>query len=220
MQTQQIFSFLSALKDNNNKVWFDNHRKDYETAKKDFEQIVGYLITEINHFDDTIADLQAKNCIFRINRDIRFSADKTPYKINFGASIQKGGRKSNLGGYYIHLQPEGESFVAGGVYMPMPEDLQKIRQEIDYNSKEFHQIIENQDFVNHFKEIWGEKVKTSPKGYAKDHPDIELLKYKSYIAYRQFKDEEVSGKDFFSEVKAAFQAMKPLNDFLNRAIQV
>jgi uncharacterized protein (TIGR02453 family) len=216
MNFTTIFQFLTELKANNQKVWLDNNRKLYETAKKDFEQIVQHLIQEVGTFDAGIADLVPKSCIFRLNRDIRFSKDKSPYKLNFGAFMQKGGKKTPLGGYYIHIQPEGESFVGGGIYMPEPGVLAKIRQEIDYNSQEFHQIIDNQDFKNYFGELWGEKVKTAPKGYAKDHPDIEILKLKSFTAFRQFTDEQVNANDFLANTVSAFQTMKPLNDFLNR----
>jgi uncharacterized protein (TIGR02453 family) len=219
MNFTTIFQFLSELKANNQKAWLDNHRKLYETAKKDFEEIVQHLIREVGTFDAGIADLVPKSCIFRLNRDIRFSKDKSPYKLNFGASMQKGGKKTSLAGYYIHIQPEGESFVGGGIYMPEPSVLAKIRQEIDYNSQEFHQIIDNQDFKQSFGELWGEKVKTAPKGYAKDHPDIELLKLKNFIAFRQFKDAQVNTSDFLADTVATFRAMKPLNDFLNRVFE-
>jgi uncharacterized protein (TIGR02453 family) len=218
MNTQGILNFLNELKDNNQKAWFDANKKTYETAKKDFEAIVKYLIEEVISFDKDIEGMEPKNCIFRINRDVRFSADKSPYKTNFGASIQKGGRKSGLGGYYIHLQPGGESFLAGGIYMPMPPELAKIRQEIDYNGTEIKAILADKDFVKYFGELWGEKVKTAPKGYKADHPEIELLKQKSFIAFCKLSDKEVLAPKFIESVIPIFKAMKPLNDFLNRAV--
>ncbi|MCU0443792.1 MAG: DUF2461 domain-containing protein [Microscillaceae bacterium] len=216
MNFTNIFDFLTQLKDNNQKAWLDNNRKLYETAKKDFEQIIKHLIQEIGFFDAQIAGLEAKACIFRLNRDIRFSKDKSPYKLNFGAFMQKGGKKTPLGGYYIHIQPGGESFLGGGIYMPEPTVLAKIRQEIDYNSAEFHQIIDSSSFKDFFGELWGEKVKTVPKGYDKDHPDIEILKLKSFTAFHQLSDAQVKAPDFFNHTLETFKIMKPLNDFLNR----
>jgi uncharacterized protein (TIGR02453 family) len=220
MKTQLILDFLRDLKDNNNKTWFEANKKTYQTAKQDFEEIIKRLLGGVMLFDNTIQDIEPKKCIFRINRDVRFSTDKSPYKTNFGASIQQGGKKSGLGGYYIHLQPGGESFLAGGVYMPMPPELAKIRQEIDYNGAEFRQIISAPDFSNYFGEISGDKVKTTPKGYKVEHPDIELLKLKSFIAWHKMSDAAVlETPNLDQHIMAVFQAMKPLNDFLNRALE-
>ncbi|MDX2305334.1 MAG: DUF2461 domain-containing protein [Microscillaceae bacterium] len=218
MSRQIILNFLSGLQTNNNREWMEANKKTYQDAKTAFEELVHALIQKISAFDSDIADLEPKQCIFRLNRDIRFSKDKSPYKLNFGAAMQKGGKKSRAGGYYIHIQPNQESFVGGGIYMPDASELAKIRQEIDYNGESLKKIIQNEAFIQRFGEIWGEKVKSAPKGYAKDHPDIELLKLKSFVVFEKFNDPDILKDDFADRCVAAFQALKPLNDFLNEAI--
>jgi uncharacterized protein (TIGR02453 family) len=166
-----------------------------------------------------VKSLEPKNCIFRINRDIRFSNDKTPYKVNMGASIGPGGKKSYDAGYYIHIQP-GASFLAGGVWQPPSPMLNAIRQEIDYNSEEFNKLIKNKEFKKHFGALSEEdKVKTTPKGYDKSHPDIESLKLKSFIMVHDLKDTQVLSKDFIKHCETVFKAMHPVNLFLRRAIE-
>lgn len=218
MSRQIILNFLSGLQTNNNREWMEANKKTYQDAKTAFEELVHTLIQKISAFDSDMADLEPKQCIFRLNRDIRFSKDKSPYKLNFGAAMQKGGKKSRVGGYYIHIQPNQESFVGGGIYMPDASELAKIRQEIDYNGESLKKIIQNEAFIQRFGEIWGEKVKSAPKGYAKDHPDIELLKLKSFVVFEKFNDPDILKDDFADRCVAAFQALKPLNDFLNEAI--
>jgi uncharacterized protein (TIGR02453 family) len=161
--------------------------------------------------------LEAKDCVFRINRDIRFSNDKTPYKTNLGASISPGGKKSLSAGYYFHLQP-GASFLAGGMWQPPAPQLSAVRQEIDYNTPEFKKIINNKDFKKYFGALSDEdKVKTAPKGYDKTHPEIEILKLKSFIVVHDLKDKEVLSKDFLQHATAVFKALHPLDLFLRRA---
>ena len=136
MLQSSTLKFLKALKKNNNKPWFDAHRKEYEQAKGDFTFFIQSVIDKHSKSDPTINSISAKDCMFRINRDIRFSKDKSPYKTNMGAYINRGGKKSLFGGYYFHCEP-GQSFVGGGLWMPMPPELNKVRQEIDYNYAAF-----------------------------------------------------------------------------------
>lgn len=218
MLQKTTLDFLEKLKRNNNKEWFDKNRPVYETAKKDFQQFIETLLHSINSFDGLVKGLEAKSCIFRINRDIRFSNDKTPYKSNLAAGISPGGRKSFSPGYYIHLQP-GKSFLAGGMWMPPTPQLNAIRQEIDYNAAEFKKIIGHKDFKKYFGGLEEEdKLKTVPKGYSKDHPEIELLKFKSFIVVHDLKDTEVTAKNFITHCSTILKAMYPLNAFLRRAI--
>jgi uncharacterized protein (TIGR02453 family) len=149
MINKSTFDFLTKLKKNNNKEWFDKNRPEYEIAKNNFKEFISELILSIAKFDSSVKMLEPKNCIFRINRDIRFSNDKTPYKINMGASIGPGGKKSYDAGYYIHIQPGG-SFLAGGVWQPPAPQLNAIRQEIDYNAAEFKKLVSNKDFKKYF----------------------------------------------------------------------
>lgn len=211
------FDFLNKLKNNNNKEWFDKNRSLYEAAKKDVELFVEELIISTSKFDPAIKHLEAKKCMFRINRDIRFSKDKTPYKINLAATISPGGKKSFSPGYYIHLQP-GASFLAGGTWRPEPPQLNAIRQEIDYNADEFKKIISHKEFKKFFGGLSEEdKLKTVPKGYDKGHPEIEFLKNKSFIVVHDLKDKDVLSKDFLKHCISVFKTMYPLELFLRRA---
>jgi len=217
MLHKSTFDFLSKLKKNNNKEWFDKNRPEYEIAKNDYKEFIQELIDTIGKFDPAVKALEPKHCVFRINRDIRFSNDKTPYKVNMGASIAPGGKKSITAGYYIHIQP-GASFLAGGMWQPPAPQLSAIRQEIDYNAPEFKKLTGNKEFKKYFGALSDEdKVKTTPKGYDKDHPEIESLKLKSFIMVHDLKDKEVLSKDFIKHCEAVFKAMLPMNKFLRRA---
>ncbi|MBS1634900.1 MAG: DUF2461 domain-containing protein [Bacteroidetes bacterium] len=216
---QTTFQFLKGLAKNNSKEWFDANRKTYETGKAEMEGTVKQIIDRVAKFDKEIEGLEAKKCLFRINRDIRFSKDKTPYKQNMGASINPGGRKSPLPGYYVHVEP-GKSFLAGGCYAPEPDILSAIRQEIDYHGTEFRKILNAKDFKTYFGGLADEeKVKSAPKGYDKDHPDIELLKNKHFIVIHYLKDSQVNDKDFPVYAAKVFKAMHAFNLFLRRCVE-
>jgi uncharacterized protein (TIGR02453 family) len=174
------------------------------------------VIDRIILFDPIIKGLEAKSCVFRINRDIRFSNDKSPYKSHFGAFIVRGGKKNGdkYAGYYFHIEP-GASIMAGGAYTPPAPWLSAIREKISDSPEEFMKITGEKDFIKYFKSIDGEKLKTAPKGYPKDHPQIELLKYKSYLVVNEAPDKLVLSKDYMDHVVNVFKAMKPLNDYLN-----
>ena len=214
-----ILSFLKALKKNNNKEWFDDNRKTYETAKKEVQDFTTALIKELSKSDPSIAHLTYKDCLFRINRDVRFSKDKSPYKTNFGIYICAGGKKSMMAGYYLHLEP-GASFIGGGLYMPMPPQLAKIRQEIDYNFEEFKKIISAKSFVKHYGGLneGDDKLSRVPKGYEVDNPAAEYLKHKSFIVMKALSDKEILDKTLMPESIKAFQALKPLIDFMNMGL--
>jgi len=213
--------FLKDLKKNNNKEWFDANRKMYEAAKKDFENLVQTVIEIYCKKDNELTSLKAKDCMFRINRDIRFSKDKSPYKTNFGASINKGGRKSILAGYYFHCEPS-ESFVGGGLWMPMPEELKKIRQEIDYCFEEFKKIINNKKFKTFYGELYkGEDMTLSrpPKGYDENNPAIGFIKLKSFIAMQQLNEADLTDKNLAKKITGAFEVLQPMVKFINRALE-
>jgi len=217
MVQPRTLQFLRDLSNNNNKPWFDAHKEDYAVAKADFETLTGQMLQALTPLEPALADQTAKSCIFRIFRDVRFSKDKTPYKSHFGAYFSRGGRKWPGAGYYLHIEPS-RSFVAGGLWMPEPALLKSVRQEIDYNFEEFSAITGSRQFKKLFGEPEGEKLKTLPQGYTADNPAIEYLKMKSYIASHQLSDEVLAQKDFVRKCSAACAAMKPLVDFLNRAL--
>jgi len=212
--------FLKDLKKNNNKPWFDANRNKYEDAKKDFGEFIQSVIDKHSKKDASIKELKAKDCMFRINRDIRFAKDKTPYKTNMGASINRGGKKSIYAGYYFHCEP-GESFVGGGIWIPMPPELKKVRQEIDYNLNEFKKIVGSKKFKSVYRELYkGEDVSLVkvPQGFEKDNPAAEYLKLKSFLAMKKFTDTDIASKDLEKKVLEAFDALQPLVEFINKAL--
>ncbi len=209
-----VFTFLKGLQAQNSKEWMDAHKADYQAARNAFIGMVEAQIVRIAAWQPSITHIAAKDCVFRINRDVRFSPDKRPYKEHFGAFIAEGGRHTEFSGYYLHLSP-GDTFAAGGIYMPPAPLLKKIRQEIDYNGSAFHEIMQAPSFKDFFGEISGEKLKTAPKGYPKDHPEIELLRLKSFVVVRKFTDEAALQANFADEVSNTFRAMYPLHQLLD-----
>lgn len=215
MIQSSTIKFLKDLQKNNNKIWFDKNRGQYENAKADILLLTEQVIKAIAAFDKPIGSLEARNCTFRINRDVRFSKNKDPYKNNMAAYFNKDGKKGLGAGYYLHIEP-GKSFIAGGIWVPEPPVLAGIRQEIDYGFKEWHRIINDKSFRKNFTEgIQGESLTRLPKGYDSDNPAIEFIKKKSFIVTRNFTDSEVQSKTFVKDVAATFKVMKPMIDFLN-----
>ena len=218
MINSETLKFLKGLEKNNNKEWFDLNRKTYEQAKANYLDFVGEVLGRMKKIDTSLADLEPKQCVFRINRDVRFSKNKAPYKTNMGASFSKGGKKVQCAGYYFHLEP-GASFIGGGFWMPMAPELNKIRQEIDYGFEEFNTIINKKKFKTSFGSLSdSEKLTRPPKGYEAENPAIELLKLKSFIVMSEVKDAELTGKELVNKVVDHFETMMPLVDFLNKAI--
>lgn len=214
---QTVIKFLEALKINNNREWFNSHKNEYLIAQKNFENFLNRLIPQIREFDLDIGTITAKECIFRIYRDVRFSNDKSPYKTNMGGFIAKGGRKSGNGGYYLHVEPGG-SMIAGGIYMPANDILKKIRQEIVYNTEEFKKIISTASFIKTFGQLEGEKLMRPPKDFPADYPDMDLIKLKSYTVFHNVDDASLFSKDFEALALSVFKEMQPLNKFLNQAV--
>ncbi|MBL7826112.1 MAG: DUF2461 domain-containing protein [Saprospiraceae bacterium] len=220
MITKNTLQFLADLKAHNERDWFTANKTRYEAAHKEFLTFTDALIAEISKFDPKVMHYTAKDCVFRIYRDVRFSKDKSPYKTHFGAHVTPAAKKSEIhtrAGYYIHLEPDGASFLAGGAYLPEAVWLKAIRQEIAYNTTEFMGIIQEKEFKKYFGEIEGEKLKTTPKDYPADHPAIELLKHKSFLASSKCTDAQVTSPDFLKHCAAAFRALNPFDQFLNRS---
>lgn len=218
MLQQSTLTFLTSLAKNNNKPWFDKHREEYDAARADFEGFVAQLLENLSKDDAAFKEIKAKDCIFRIYRDVRFSKDKTPYKSNFAAAFSRNGKNFQGAGYYVHLQPGGKTMAGGGMWMPEGPMLKAVRQEIDYNFADFKKVISNASFKKYFKGIEGEELKTLPQGYAADNPAIDYLKKKSYIVSHVFADKDLTAKTFASKCSNVFSAMKPLVDFLNKSI--
>jgi uncharacterized protein (TIGR02453 family) len=214
-----IFTFLKELKINNNREWFHANKPLYQEAKKEMESLVDTLIPGIARFDSSVKHITARESLFRIFRDIRFSKDKSPYKTNFGAWISKNGRKSCGPGYYLHLEP-GASFLAVGVYMPDPDSLKKIRQEILYNVDVFKKILNSSKTQKHTTGLDEmDKLKRPPKDFPADFPDIEILKNKHYILSQKVDDKQVMQEDFPQWCINVFKDLYPFNQFLEKALE-
>ena len=218
MDLKAILKFLKDISRNNNREWFEKNKPRYLEVKTQFEDFLEALHKELLKFDNSLAGLNPRKLGFRIYRDVRFSKDKRPYKVNMGAGFSAHGKMEQEPGYYLHLEP-GKSFVAGGIYMPDNENLAKNRQEIDYNTKPFLKILNDKKFKKLFPALGDfDKLKTAPKGFPKDHPHIDLLRHKSFIVSYSFTDKEVTSKDFGKSVAIVCKTLKPLNDFLKEAM--
>ena len=221
MLQKSTLKFLLDIKDNNNKAWLDANRHVFDAAKADFEQMVTEIIEGLGKSDEEIAMLTAKECVFRQNRDVRFSKDKSPYKINMGASIDRGGKKSGFAGYYFHCEPGNNSMIGGGLWQPPADALKKVRQEIDYCFDEFKSITNNKDFKKQYGDLQrGEfALSREPKGYEKDNPAIEYLKLKSFVAMHPLTDAELTSKGVADKIITGFKSLTPLIKFINRALE-
>lgn len=219
MSVLNILQFLNELKINNNREWFAENKTFYDRVRKEFEQLSKDLIVEISKFDEEIKHVEVKDCVFRIYRDTRFSHDKTPYKTHFGVYIATaGGRKSQRGGYYLHLDPAG-CFVGAGVWCPEANVLKALRQSVYDNIDELNEIRSNPDFSGYFTSFFEEdKLKTVPRGFPKDFPEAELLKLKHYLVEYKLDESLLNADDFIPKVADIFKQAYPFNKFLNYTV--
>jgi len=218
MISKDSMKFLDDLKKNNNRDWFLANKSRYESYKKEYYRLVQDFLDEMKPKDHTLDPLEVKNCVFRVNRDIRFSKDKSPYKTHMGVWMSAGSKNTNLSGYYIHIE-SGASFIAAGLYWPDAPDLKKVRKEIAFFYDELEDIVNDENFKTVFGELDRDNVlKTSPKDFEKDHPAIEFLKLKSFTASAKIDDKSLLDPDFVKKTAAKLIALKPLNKFLNRAL--
>jgi uncharacterized protein (TIGR02453 family) len=221
MLTKESLQFLDDLKKNNNRDWFQDNKKRYEIFKKDYHKLVSDFLDVMKPLDPALELLEVKNCTFRINRDIRFSKDKSPYKAHLGVWMSAGAKGANRAGYYVHIE-KGASFIAGGFYSPEPDDLKKVRKEIAFFHDDLEAILADKNFKKEFGNLdFNEtnSLKNPPRGYEKEHPAIEFLKLKSFTATQKYDISEVTQKDFVSKTSQKLIALKPLNEFINRALE-
>jgi uncharacterized protein (TIGR02453 family) len=221
MITKEALQFLEDLIANNNTDWMHANKKRYESYKKDYHNYIASILVEMKPLDKSLELLEVKNCTFRINRDIRFSKDKSPYKTNMGVWFTQNKFRKNSPGYYIHFE-KGNSFIAGGVWCPEPEELKKIRKEIAYFHEDLEAIVNNKTFKTEFKALTRDEnntLKKAPKDFEPNHPAIEFLKLKSFTASEKIDDNLFTKKDFSKVVAQKLMVLKPLNDFLNRALE-
>lgn len=219
MITKNILRFLSSIKKNNNKAWLDANRPLYETSKEEFTAEVGEILKGIASFDNAFINLTPKECMFRLNRDVRFSKEKHPYKTNFAAYFNPAGKKGSGAGYYVHIEP-GKSFAAAGLWQPPTEDLAKIRQEIDYNFEEWKKLLGSKNFKKSFDLGFNmsDSLVRAPKGYEEANPAIEYLKMKNFVVSSSFTDTELQDKNFTKILVKTFENAKPVIDFINRSL--
>lgn len=212
-------AFLKKLHQNNNRDWFKENKKEYEAAKEEFAVLITALLEHFTHkINPAFSTLTAKDCIFRLNRDVRFSKDKTPYKTYFSAVLHPEGRKTEKPLFYLHIVPDNNSFLAVGVYQPAKEYIKKIREEIDYNADELKAIFTKKEFKSHFDGfavMQNGVLKTAPRGYPKDHPNIELLRFKHFIVEKSITDKQLLSDDISTKLAEIAIAGQSLNDWLN-----
>jgi uncharacterized protein (TIGR02453 family) len=214
----ETLTFIKDVAANNNREWFAENKERYEVAKADVLAFVDHLIPELAAVDPEFSvDTQSKKCLLRIYRDVRFSKNKDPYKNNFGISFAVKGKGVNEPGYYLHIEP-GACFFAAGFWMPPAPELKKIREEIDYNASDFLDILNEKSFKDTFQLGQEDKLKKAPKGYETDHPQIELLKLKSFTVTFPIKDEEFLKPGIVNKLKNAFESVYPFILFLRKAV--
>lgn len=219
MITKDSLQFLDDLRDNNNKVWFDANRKRYEVMKADYLGLAQRLLDALKPFDSGLELVTAKECIFRINKDIRFSKDKSPYKTNLGIALHPGGKRMNSAAYYLHLE-RGQCFLGGGLWMPEANLLSKVRKEINYFYDDLRAILDDKTFKATFGDlsISDGKLSRPPKGYEADNPAIEYLKLKSFTVGKSFKDADITNPKYFDRVVEDFKTLQPFLGFINRGL--
>lgn len=216
----ESFQFLKDLKENNHRDWFLSQAKRYDAYKKDYKQISEEFITEMSKGDESLSQLEFKDVSFRINRDIRFSKDKTPYKTNMAIWLSEGTKNTNLAGYYVHIEP-GASFIAGGIHWPDAVDLKKVRREIDGFYEDLEEIVAEPKFRKLFGALDSDEnntLKSAPKDFDKEHPAIQFLRLKSFTATAKLTDKEVQSKDFVKTTSEKLLVLQPLVEFINRAM--
>jgi uncharacterized protein (TIGR02453 family) len=213
MSLNQTFAFLEKIKHNNNREWFSEQKEDFQAAKAEVTDFSLRLFAEMNKHD---ALDESKIKVYRIFRDVRFGKDKTPFKSNWSGAYQRLGA-NRRGGYFFSIEP-GNTQIGGGFFGPSPQDLLHIRKQISQDPDTLREIISSKKFLDTFGALQGEQVKTSPKGFDKEDPAIELLRYKQMIVRHRFTDEEVASKDFALNVSNTFSKMRPFFDYMTEIL--
>ncbi|MEE4255881.1 MAG: DUF2461 domain-containing protein [Bacteroidales bacterium] len=214
---ENVIPFLKDLKQNNTREWFQDNKKRYLLAKDEFEAFIADLLPDMVGIDKELSGLDPKQCIFRIYRDVRFSKDKSPYKVNMGAAMTRGGRKSHFATYYIHIEP-GNTFAGGGIWQPAAPVLKAMRSEIYFNAEEFKTILSTPGFKKYYDGLMGDRLIRPPQGFPADFPDIDLLKYKSYAVGHNIADELITSARLKKYLPDVYRALYPFNRFIYRAL--
>jgi uncharacterized protein (TIGR02453 family) len=212
---KETLNFLKAIAKNNDREWFAEHKDTYTKALENMIGFADALLLEMNKHD-TIETATGKKSLHRIYRDVRFSKEKTPYNTHWSGGFRRATKKLR-GGYYYHIEP-GNSYAIGGFWGPNPEDLQRIRQDIDLNYEDWRKLLSNKTFSKTFGELLGDQLTSAPKGYAKDHPAIDLLRYKQFLIKHEFTDAEVLAPDFVKNINDVYKKMRPYFDYMSEVL--
>jgi uncharacterized protein (TIGR02453 family) len=213
--TKDNFNFLYQLKENNNRDWFNTHKEEYLKQHESMIYFADAVLSEMNKHDK-IETPTGKKSLYRIYRDIRFSKDKSPYKTHWAGGLKRASKQLR-GGYYFHIE-QGNTMVGGGFWSPNKEDLERFREDIAFDSKPLRKIINSKAFQDNFRTLDGEQLKTSPKGFDKEHPDVDLLRYKQFIISKKFTDKEALSPDFYKTVSNTFKNMRPFFDYMSESV--
>lgn len=215
MLKQDTLNFLKTLQENNNREWFTENKAWYERARADFEQLTAQVIEELASIDPEIGQLNPKKCIFRIYRDVRFSADKSPYKTHFGA-VFRPAELDKTSGYYLHIDPK-ESFVSCGHYMLAPAQLKKVRKGIYDDFEHFNSLLHEKQFKKEIGDLYkdDDMLKRVPNGFDKANPAAEYMKLKHFYALKVLPENQLTEKGLLNHIIAAYKLMQPLSRFLN-----
>lgn len=214
--SKDTITFLKKIGKNNDRDWFQENKAEYVKQHEEIIAFADELLGLMNEHD-TIETISGKKSLYRIYRDVRFSKDKAPYKTNWSGGFKRA-TKQLRGGYYFHIQPGGNSFIGGGFWGPSKEDLLRIREEITTDASEMREIITSKDFLETFGTLDGEQLKLAPKGFDKEHKDIDLLRYKQFIFGKNFSDEEVLAEDFAQVANETFKKMRPFFDLMSEIL--
>ncbi len=206
---KSALDFFKKLEKNNNRDWFNENKPEFKAIEAEVKKVYNSVLEDLNKHDDI-----DKLKMFRIYRDVRFSKNKLPYKTHFGGSLHRTKPKLR-GGYYLHLQPNNESFIATGFWEPVKEDLLRIRKEFEMDDSDIRDIINNKKFKNVWGDFVGDEVKTAPKGFSKEHKAIDLIRKKQYIFVKKYTDKEVLDANFLNDVSTAFKAIRPYFDYMS-----
>lgn len=209
--SKSTLDFLTVLKKNNSREWFNEHKAEFQVEQQKAKDFYNALEEQLKSHDEI-----DKFKLFRIYRDVRFSKDKTPYKPHFAGSFSRASNRLR-GGYYLRIRP-GESFLAGGFFEPNKEDLLRIRKEFEMDTSEIREIITNKTFVKYFDKLIGDSLKTAPRGFDKEHPNMDLIRMKQFIVVRNFTDKEVLASNFFEEISNSYKAMRPYFDYMSEIL--
>lgn len=212
---ESSIDFLEELKMHNDRDWFNKHKGEFLVEQEKIALFASYLLQQLN-LHDVIETSSGKKSLYRPYRDIRFSKDKTPFNTYWGGSFKRAG-KQRRGGYYYHIE-KGNSFVAGAFWGPSAADLKLIRADIAFDGAPLREIINSESFTANFGSLQGEQLKTAPKGYSTDHPEIDLLRYKQYLLIRRFNDNELLSANFAALADETFRKMRPFLDYMSTVL--